>query len=749
MGLFSTKQVFVSSVVYNMAGPEVDRLNYLKASIAGNVIGNSKFSMSEALTGSYLSGPGIKARQFFRWAFDNYNDIGVPNCLILNRPDWDIPAIRQEMPEWAGIRTVHIMEIRAGLWDAQYWAEQFLMGYNAGVLATDTWTMVTDPVANTITIDHGDGITPDSVIPVPPDTGKTYLYISYLAVDSTTEMWVPKLYIYEIGSGNAVLDAAPIMDVPEGAFFPVIPIRIDNEFLSDTYKPEIYELASKAYKKATGQSFDKVVETIADNPDLGDIDHCYMVHGVSLNCLENSSRRYLFKFFEYLMPYTQKDLNDYTDWFDNQLTTYTITKLDYGGELDSYEGDADASYDYIIATDAPYYPSNKPLTSIQLQTTGTGPYAIKYDVDMRWSAITKITGVGLKEPGRVKGECWLTVGSTYDTGSGAVVIGNSVIDYTQDDDDVIEIHWQKEDNAWETLQIVGLKHINKVYKDNAVEITAKEALEDLEESGFIVPLHYETFRTMSLVDSTQMFTASRYLVFNCYEVVKTKWYQSALFKIILVVAVIAITVATGGAGAAGFGVLGSAASVGAALGFTGLAAAVVGAVANAIAAMIIMQLVTRVSTAIFGEKFGLIIATVASLIAIQVGSTLMSGGNMATMWGNMMSAQNIIGMTTAVGNGVAGYVQASAAQWGEKTQELLEDYQKQSREIQIKFFEEFGYGSGLDPISLFTDAGLISSESVQHFLDRTLMTGPDIAEMSLDMLTNFSEYTLDLNTIGR
>jgi hypothetical protein len=42
-----------------------------------------------------------------------------------------------------------------------------------------------------------------------------------------------------------------------------------------------------------------------------------------------------------------------------------------------------------------------------------------------------------------------------------------------------------------------------------------------------------------------------------------------------------------------------------------------------------------------------------------------------------------------------------------------------------------------------TSAFSVFWESQTAFLDRTLMTGSDIAEMSLDMLTNFTDLTLN------
>jgi hypothetical protein len=215
---------------------------------------------------------------------------------------------------------------------------------------------------------------------------------------------------------------------------------------------------------------------------------------------------------------------------------------------------------------------------------------------------------------------------------------------------------------------------------------------------------------------------------------------------VVFIVIIAITVAT--SGAAGIGFLGSNFAVGSALGFSGLAATIVGAVANAVAAMIIMQAIDLIATKAFGAKIGAIIATIASIVAMQVGSSLMTGQSMASAWGNLMSAHNIINMTSAVGNGVAGYLKAGSMDFTKQTEELLKQYNDNTKAMTQKFIDTFGYGKTYFDPTLLTDfemSRLNSMESLSGFLQRTLMTGTDIAQMTMDMLTHFPDLTLDTN----
>jgi len=307
----------------------------------------------------------------------------------------------------------------------------------------------------------------------------------------------------------------------------------------------------------------------------------------------------------------------------------------------------------------------------------------------------------------------------------------------------VDLCWQQTATSWRSLRIIGLTHHNNVYRKKSVEITAKEALEDTEESGFIVPLHYDTVREMSLVDSTQMCTACQYLVLNSYKIVKAPWYATGFFKLIVFIAIIVISiVAPPFGGTAGAGLLGSGAAVGAALGFSGLAAIIVGATVNALAAMIVAKMITEASTEVFGEKLGAIIGAVASLVAMQATMNFANGGSWSTMFNNMTSATGLLSLTNAIGEGVVGFMAASAQGVFEKTQDLMKDYAKQSEEISELFAQNIGYDMGvIDPLSLTEGIFGNFMETPSQFLGRTLLTGSDIAELTHTMLSEFASLT--------
>jgi hypothetical protein len=829
VGLFGSTKTYVASTLYNLAGAEEDRKSYLKSLVTANVIGNSKFSISETLQRGYLNGPGMQMRRFFRWAnnTDEYDLIGVPTGNLGGTSGINLEDVKDSIPHDVD-QDVKITVARVGSADYSYWAEQWMMDNEPTLLNTD-WTSDIDEATNEITITFEDTTT-QSFTPTDFDSTGRYLYVTYNIVDLNIEggssegpiidvwpggfpdpgssvlvdffttpyeggeiwtwvretvnyigddtefdavystiiqrherefrdpvgvaydreyqnynfitfdvMWSQaKMWIYRLGDGNLDIDFYIIGEVGEGEFFPFIPIRLNNQFLSDTYQADAFAQAKKALKRTgASYSFDDLVDKLSESEDLAEFDYAYVMYGVPLNVTEDASKEYLYRFWDKCRDIQVIPSGDYETWedekaaFDAQVAAWNEWRL----------AQADSG-DPLFGTDPPaiFVSPSKPLNYIHITSSGTIPSNV--NIKISWTQIYETTGVGEGFPGANPGELHLEditssgiPDSFYNEGS--------FEDIPEEDRTSFTITWQTGANAWTRLTVHGAVHENKIYKNKSVRINAADALADTEESGFLVPLHYQTVKDMSLVRSTQMHTACAYMVINTYQEVKTGFFGSAFFKIFLFVVVIAVSVLTFGTGTApSIGILGSAASIGSALGFSGIVAIIVGTIANAVAAMIVMRIIQAGATELFGAEFGALIGAIASVVAITVGTGLMNGQSLSAVWGNMMSAQNLMNLTNAVGSGVQGYMQASAANFAQKTQDLVEDFQKQSQDLTQRFLDEFGMRGTIDPM-LLTDSpfgGMFESE--QMFLSRTLLTGTDIAEMSMDMLTNFANYTV-------
>jgi hypothetical protein len=558
----------------------------------------------------------------------------------------------------------------------------------------------------------------------------------------------PMIFIYQQNTGNAVLDAMWAVPDSGGDFLPVIPIRLNNQFVSDLYPTTIYPQSKRAVRRALGSlRYDTLEEKVADNPSLADIDYAYAVFGVSLNVKENASRKYIYKFFEMILEDpTRGGLAVYEDWKDQ----FELAKASWE-DWSTWRQNVDTSGLWSVGPEPmtlPYPPM--PFGSIEVTTDHN--LVINYNIRVSWNTLVEETGSGILDGAYGAGDLWFTQGTTEEFEPVYWVLDPSTGLYAQQVTDTltsesVTLNWQVSATSWKRLVIGGLKHRNLIYGGKSVDTLAVEALDDTDESGFIIPLHEDVYKALPIKDQTQMATACCFLVFNCYQVVKTRWYQTGFFKLLLVIAVIAITYFTGGFGASSVGLLGANAAVGAMLGVAAgtVAATVVGAIANAVAAMVLTAILQKGATALFGDKLGAIIGTIASIVALQVGTGLMNGTSFSSSFGSLMRVDNILKLTLAAGDGIAGYLQGQAAETMAKTAEVNQDYATRAKEIEQAFSELTGGVNLFNPLQLVDAPSRPNGslgEPLDTFLQRTLMVGSDVADMTFSMLSNFTDITL-------
>lgn len=887
MGLFSSKsKVYVSSVVYNLAGDELKRPQYLKTVVIGSVMNTSGMSIGESIVSSYLNGPGMKIRNFGIWAREsNYTeDIGQISGSFATGNVTDEGVLVDNIPN-EGL-TVLLQSSAINNADYEYWSDQFMLdnhpdqveaGYKADYNRGTNVITITLPTAVVYTltpadyipearyiyaaymlgsgevigpIEEGSLITLDSTDPYPSTSGWSVVYNSNTAAsadlaksvhtvitysdarpteDSTVDSVVPtaytaidsqwdqidyignfesrkqimthwavegretvvigptvttetiaggvtktttvtetkevlslvrtyrideqiisnssvsnvKIFIYREGSGNTALDNQFPVKLDTGAFLPFIPIRIDNNFLSDTYLPGTYALAKKAYRKVTKSKIDSLIDIVADNSSLGDIDYGYVVFGVSVNARENICKKYIYNFFgAVLEEASQSNVVDYAAW----TLAWTTANTTMATWNDWMLAQSDAG-NPLYGTAEPEKATYPAMPNNQIRISSAGNAVMNYDMTIMWNYIVETTGTGLAKPDAKVDELWFTpvVADEYKEkiffgtkGSGVDTRSERTITHKIDK---VTLTWQETPNTWRKLTIAGLKHRNMIYGGKSVDIGILEALADSEESGFIIPLHEDIYRSMGMVDSTQMSTACSFMVFNCYQIVKQKWYQSGLFQVFLIVVMIVIAIYYPPAA----GLFGSNAAVGATLGFTGTTAIIVGAAVNAIAAMVLMRIVQAGANAILGDKLGGILGPILAVVAVVVGANMINGGSFVGSFSQMTRAENILKLTNAAGQGYSAYVKTQVDEIMLQSEALTKQYGEEANKITEQYIETFGLEGGIiDPRTLTNAIGTFDTtmEPVNSFLGRTLMTGSEIAELSFSLINDYAKITL-------
>jgi hypothetical protein len=549
------------------------------------------------------------------------------------------------------------------------------------------------------------------------------------------------IWLYKINSGNTVIDehiAHPVT-IP-GEFFPPIPVRISNDFLTEAHDGDLYTQSAQAYKKMTGKKFSTVVDSISDNESLSDIDFAFVVFGVSLNVIDTQCKKYVYDFFYKLMTSQQ---NGADQWANFQAAK------------DNYQAAVAALQDWLDGGQVgtkPNLPSMPDLPQNLVRIHPEGTSNVPYDIRIAWNFITESTGTGRGKDDAIAGDLWFTTESdevfpkyTYSSGTGGEHPSPpSLIQTGSVSTEHIRLWWQVTDTNYKVLDIYGMVHHNYVYDGKSVDITAKEALADADESGFIVPMHYDTMRAMSLLSSNQMTTACCFMVFNCYQIVKQKWYQTGIFKILLIVVVAIVSVAfTGGAG---IGLLGSNIAVGTSLGFSGITAAIVGSVANALAAVVVSSVISAVTSrlGVLGQVLGLILGFVVG----QVAQAFQGLQSFQFNWGDLMRPDNLLKLTDAVGNGISAYMNSVTQSYQGKIEDLQTSFKNQSDNIKSLYDQNIGYTNvAFNPTWMTQSTGYKQFEPSSSFLTRTLMTGSDIAQMSYDMVSDYTTLNLTLPSV--
>lgn len=598
------------------------------------------------------------------------------------------------------------------------------------------------------------------------DTQETVLN----AVNDTATVWS-----YEVGTGEATLDALRAIvsvSAEDSEYFPYLPVRLDNTSITDAiYGPDpgsdLYDFTNRAYRRAVGglgklgaPRFSSLVDDVEDNDSLEDIDYAFIHYGVALNVLEPACRAYMYEWFRGLESIQNTD-GSFLAAFQTHVATY-LSAVSAMNAWIYAQGDS-ARNGYGDAP--PTQPKLKMPETTTVRLACADPQLENLDMRITWISVEELTDISGIAPGNLnKGDIelvWENEDFTWDVTTGSYP-NVSTKTYNLEK---VRIYWQTDrvvsgdaSDKYKKITIWGLVHNNFVYGGEAVTTTAREAIEATTDdgTGFIVPLHYLTLKELGLVDSTQTALANTFIIFNSYEVVQQKWYQSFIVMLIIIIIIIVLVIVVpplagfgGAATGGGSGILGANAAIGAAMGLTGTAAIVAGAIVNAIVAIAVSQIVSYGSKALFGDKWGAVIAAVINL-AITLGTSGVTFENLSELG----TASNILKITSAVANGYNGYVQGAVAEMGDDLQDRAEEYEDRSKEIE-KLLKDLRGTSGLnfDPLSL-TDSvkgndasdttGQYIVETLDQFIGRTTMTGSDIVEITLAMVNNYAGLSLEL-----
>lgn len=489
-------------------------------------------------------------------------------------------------------------------------------------------------------------------------------------------------------------------------FWPSVPLRINSVDMTTPDKRDtaLYKTSKKLLKKA-GVDILELAGQINDNPNVDDIDYAYIMFGVPIDGDAPECKRYLYEFMKRLQGLNPGDITD-----------------------PPYDPDNGDYYHPQMCSLHIYYPN----------TPHDAP-----NIKLRWAYIVSHFFSGQIAVGAKPGDIVVAKGAHA---TKVFTIDNN--HEVTEDNSVIYIRKQVDADSYEELEIRGLVYNNLIYGGQWNVVPAWDQLNDPDNvNGFIVPLDQDLLDDLSIIITTDLAYHITHIVFNCYTIVKQKWYQTNWFKYLLIVVAIVITVMSWGSdGGSSLGYALAYSAV-AATGITGVLLTFLAHVLYAIAMMIISNIIARISVKLFGDKWGMVIAAIVSIAVASYAST---GSWTAGFTGGAteLSAQAIINASSAVVKIGEAYLKGEMADLQDQAAALQTEEKLRMQQIEdlVKELDSQRHTDTIDIQGLTESTFHQFFESMDTFLGRTLMTGSDVAEVTNGMITNFAEVGLRLPT---
>lgn len=763
MGLFKRKTVItVSSVACNLAGDNQE--NYLTKTITTSVM-NSR-NISESLNDSYLNGMGTKMKQAYWYGRDHYY-FGLPSSTIMygTPKQVEVTAILESLH--AGYSITPVMS-DFGPPDLAYWIDQYLTetyGYDAdyggmgnppaGVPnnAPVTWTIdssgevtiqmgdsptylftetltfpevlsrkmyymavyryttpgtpVTDVVSRPYEVGDEEGTT----ITTEPvnDYGETSVTTTTTTVEidallTTTTITTTvqtdvvsrkQYFLYEAGTGEyPELDNILEESVEDSAYYPVVPLRLHNVDQTDPANvPEEQFKTSKTLLRKLGVSFTDLGDSINSNPDVAEIDHAFFVMGISLNSQKETSIEYLYEFFKYMALVSPSGKEEFTTWYENHVNVTS------GSVLNT----------------APYIPSNRVrLKQGDYNITVAFQYAELVVVNGSIGPVGTVTReMGVARPITVVNEFNKSVEISTDT---AVLLFRKQITET----------------TYEEVEVCGLEHINEIYKGRTYTTTAAKSLNDLDNQGFIIPLCVNIAESLDIIPRTQMTYDCMFIVINSYHEQKVKWYQSSLFKLVLVIITIILMIYGGAAFAKGLQMaMAAAAKAG---------TSVAWAAASYIATQVAINAALTYGVSVIARYVspGLMFIATALMMVYGLTSNYMSGNSSVK---GLPFASEIMAAVPAVTKGTNMALQRSLEKSMEEMEKLTATYEQTMDELE-KNMDKLNANPNISIQDMMDTTAMNLFETTQQFFGRTLQMNPGV--LTLDTIHGYVDYVLTL-----
>lgn len=492
------------------------------------------------------------------------------------------------------------------------------------------------------------------------DTDADYFQVKYsVDVDGKTQI---RYWTYREGDGtHSTLDTVyrPGFS-PNGTFFPFVVFRRNknNRTHSSVRHTREFKTTEKLLSYI-GIDFAEMGQAIHDNPDIGDVEQAVMMMAVPAGSNDPLEARYLFEFFRHLFVMTPASTN-----------------------ADSRSSNAFSLRDADFNINLTYSGMHRRMVPGKFGKVGNCRVVRGSQLVHQWITYS-----------------WREEGAEmYETRS--VPIRQHGYRYQM----------QVSDSTYEEYFVVNPQLRYNIYGRHGVN--AKVGDEE-----FLIPIDRQLCNVFTSWEREKLYVRGLHFVFNSRVTQKVRWYQSGIFKAVLIVVAIVVGFYTGQWQAF------------AAVVATGSAVAIAMAVVKIIVTSLVIQEGFKFTVKTLGEEAAFMLAIAAVIY----------GGAQALRHGSIKGApwaSEALQAANGLGTAINRYYQARLAAL---QQEVL-DFQNYQQEMYAELEE---VNNLLNAPSLVNPMLFVAGETPDNFYQRTVHSGNIGAEL-IDTIHHFTDMALTL-----
>lgn len=761
MGFFGSKtKTYVYASTFPLAEPNP---NEVKDAVLYALISNG--SLSDSLINLTLNGMGNKTDQMRSYAKTHYT-LGLPSCgysdaVILNTEDvadaigQDVGALHGVLVDFNCVDYVSLFyAVAPFLMSARKWdpSNSLIHAYPSGMALPDGLNLVrVDDVSLTAdgamaSITYGihtyrtrevrvqDGSrdgwsnrtetylaetnTYAEVCPIPQGLpmGRKCCIAGYHLLDASG---IPEnkrhWWYYDVASGkHPALNVQDSIEEPNN-LLPVVPIRYNNQTLvGENAQGELYETGKKMMKRI-GVDIDELGASLEENPDIAEIDHAYVMFGISLQTTDNTAIQYLVEFFDHVADRAAVSMMDHVDsQMDEGAAQQNIFSV-YGsaspGPGHTVEGSewVDADGDTIQST-----------TIGSNHVTTLTEHGLNLSISYSYIQSDIVAG-SIGEKGTA------TMEKTLQPRTRPPRINPFSV---PQDTSVLTLKLQITDNAYKRIIVKDLVHRNYVYGYRAVTTTLTDVIEEPEDENFVIPIHYGVASRLPVLLKNQLYTQAVVMVVNSVVHQKVRWYERNFFKMIVMVVAIVIAVWSGQVWVAK---LGKAVAAGTA------------AVMGFLLKTILISVVITVGFEFVAKQIGPELAAIIGLVVAAATIIYNPAGSFQMMGQAIPTSQAVLACSNALIAGAQKQIQHEIDDVTREMEDFTADAEAKMKKLEAA--QELLEVEELLPFDLLeaqTQKFIQPpTDSPSQFYDLTIHTG-NIGALVLEMIPNYHDIALKL-----